>query len=30
MGFVLPVLFMLRPLVADWSVLSWSQVRGGR
>jgi iron(III) transport system permease protein len=24
-GFVLPVLFMLRPLLADWSVLSWSQ-----
>ncbi|MFO1278763.1 MAG: iron ABC transporter permease [Burkholderiaceae bacterium] len=24
MGFVLPVLFMLRPLAADWSVLSWS------
>jgi len=22
-GFVLPVLFMLRPLIADWSVLSW-------
>lgn len=24
-GFVLPVLFMFRPLVADWSVLSWGQ-----
>jgi iron(III) transport system permease protein len=24
-GFVLPVLFMLRPLIADWSVLSWTQ-----
>ena len=24
MGFLLPVLFMLRPLAADWSVLSWS------
>jgi len=23
MGFVLPVLFMLRPLAADWSVLPW-------
>ncbi len=23
LGFVLPVLFMLRPLVADWQVLSW-------
>ena len=28
MGFVLPVLFMLRPLVADWSVLSWGQFLG--
>ncbi len=27
-GFVLPVLFMLRPLVADWSVLSWGQFVG--
>lgn len=27
-GFVLPVLFMLRPLVADWSVLSWSPFMG--
>ena len=27
-GFVLPVLFMLRPLVADWQVLSWSQFLG--
>ncbi len=27
-GFVLPVLFMLRPLLADWSVLSWSQFLG--
>ncbi|MBX3656924.1 MAG: iron ABC transporter permease [Ramlibacter sp.] len=25
MGFVLPVLFMLRPLVADWSVLPWDR-----
>ncbi|MDD2924834.1 iron ABC transporter permease [Rhodoferax sp.] len=25
MGFVLPVLFMLRPLIADWSLLSWVQ-----
>ncbi|QEA14462.1 ABC transporter permease [Comamonas flocculans] len=25
MGFVLPVLFMLRPLAADWSVLPWSR-----
>ncbi len=24
LGFVLPVLFMLRPLAADWSVLPWS------
>jgi len=24
MGFVLPVLFMLRPLSADWSVLPWN------
>ncbi len=28
MGFVLPVLFMLRPLVADWSVLSWGKFLG--
>ena len=28
MGFVLPVLFMLRPLLADWSVLSWGQFLG--
>ena len=28
LGFVLPVLFMLRPLVADWSVLSWEQFGG--
>jgi iron(III) transport system permease protein len=27
-GFVLPVLFMLRPLVADWSVLSWGAFLG--
>ena len=27
-GFLLPVLFMLRPLVADWSVLSWGQFVG--
>ena len=27
-GFVLPVLFMLRPLAADWSVLSWGQFVG--
>jgi iron(III) transport system permease protein len=27
-GFVLPVLFMLRPLLADWSVLSWGQFLG--
>jgi iron(III) transport system permease protein len=27
-GFVLPVLFMLRPLLADWSVLSWAQFLG--
>ena len=27
-GFVLPVLFMLRPLVADWSVLSWAPFMG--
>ena len=25
LGFVLPVLFMLRPLAADWSVLPWSR-----
>lgn len=25
MGFVLPVLFMLRPLAADWSVLPWNR-----
>jgi iron(III) transport system permease protein len=27
-GFVLPVLFMLRPLLADWSVLSWGKFLG--
>jgi iron(III) transport system permease protein len=27
-GFVLPVLFMLRPLIADWSVLSWDSFLG--
>jgi len=27
-GFVLPVLFMLRPLMADWSVLSWGSFLG--
>jgi iron(III) transport system permease protein len=27
-GFVLPVLFMLRPLAVDWSVLSWGQFVG--
>ena len=27
-GFVLPVVFMLRPLMADWSVLSWGQFLG--
>ena len=27
-GFVLPVLFMLRPLIADWSVLSWAPFLG--
>jgi len=27
-GFVLPVLFMLRPLVADWSALSWAPFFG--
>jgi iron(III) transport system permease protein len=25
LGFVLPVLFMLRPLAADWSVLPWDR-----
>ena len=25
LGFVLPVLFMLRPLAADWTVLAWDQ-----
>jgi iron(III) transport system permease protein len=25
MGFVLPVVFMLRPLAADWSVLGWDR-----
>ncbi len=25
MGFVLPVLFMLRPLAADWSALAWGR-----
>ena len=30
LGFVLPVLFMLRPLAADWSVLPWDRfVRWG-
>jgi iron(III) transport system permease protein len=28
MGFVLPVLFMLRPLTADWSVLAWGSFVG--
>ena len=28
LGFVLPVLFMLRPLVADWSVLPWDKFLG--
>jgi iron(III) transport system permease protein len=28
MGFVLPVLFMLRPLAADWSVLPWDRFVG--
>ena len=28
LGFVLPVLFMLRPMVSDWSVLSWGQFSG--
>jgi iron(III) transport system permease protein len=28
MGFAAPVLFMLRPLAADWSVLSWGQFLG--
>lgn len=27
-GFVLPVLFMLRPLLVDWSVLSWGKFLG--
>ena len=27
-GFVLPVLFMLRPLIVDWSVLSWAPFLG--
>lgn len=27
-GFLLPVLFMLRPLLSDWSVLSWGQFLG--
>jgi iron(III) transport system permease protein len=27
-GFVLPVLFMLRPLVADWGTLSWAPFLG--
>lgn len=27
-GFVLPVVFMLRPLMADWSVLSWGSFLG--
>ncbi|MGE4242930.1 ABC transporter permease [Ramlibacter sp.] len=28
MGFVLPVVFMLRPLAADWSVLPWDRFVG--
>jgi iron(III) transport system permease protein len=28
MGFALPVLFMLRPLSADWSVLPWDRFLG--
>ena len=28
LGFVLPVLFMLRPLSADWSVLPWNRFVG--
>ncbi|MFT7117145.1 MAG: iron(III) transport system permease protein [Rhodoferax sp.] len=28
LGFVLPVLFMLRPLIEDWSVLSWGRFGG--
>ena len=28
MGFVFPVLFMLRPLAADWSVLPWDRFVG--
>ena len=28
MGFVAPVLFMLRPLLADWSVLPWERFLG--
>lgn len=28
MGFVLPVLFMLRPLVADWQDLPWARFTG--
>ncbi|MEZ5605853.1 MAG: iron ABC transporter permease [Burkholderiaceae bacterium] len=28
MGFALPVLFMLRPLTADWSVLPWDRFAG--
>ena len=28
MGFALPVLFMLRPLTADWSVLPWDRFLG--
>ncbi|MDB5848174.1 MAG: iron transporter permease, partial [Rhodoferax sp.] len=28
LGFVLPVLFMLRPLAADWSVLPWDRFVG--
>ncbi len=27
-GFVLPVLFMLRPLIADWSMLTWGPFLG--
>src|SRR5690606_7030040 len=28
LGFVLPVGFMLRPLVADWTVLPWDRFLG--
>ena len=30
MGFALPVLFMLRPLLADWSLLPWDRFAMGR